>query len=174
MDLVADTYAAAFVGIHTFTAGLTLCILNSIDPLSSQSHEAKVGLQRLMVIQTKLKERSPLPGQGLEILQRLAKHVLEKELGAMLAVPGVESVRTSDVGRTGHHEYRRATADGGIRPQQLESLPSINPYLPAMAAPEETSPPGTNDTTAFQYIPDTALSQAIAEFEKGMSNIHFV
>lgn len=174
MDLVADTYAAAFVGIHTFTAGLTLCILNSIDPLSSQSHEAKVGLQRLMVIQTKLKERSPLPGQGLEILQRLAKHVLEKELGAMLAVPGVEPVRTSDVGRTGHHEYRRATADGGIRPQQLESLPSINPYLPAMAAPEETSPPGTNDTTAFQYIPDTALSQAIAEFEKGMSNIHFV
>lgn len=170
MNLVADTYAAAFVGIHTFTAGLTLGILNSIDPLSSQSHEAKVGLQRLMVIQAKLKERSPLPAQGLEILQRLARHVLEKELRAMLAMPGVESVRASG-GQEGRHEHRRATAEEYPCQQQPDSLPSTNTYLPVIAGLEETSPSGTNDT-AFQYIPDTALSQAVAEFEKGMPDIH--
>lgn len=95
-------------------------------------------------------------------MQRLTRHLL----GAMLAVPGVESVRTWDVGRTGHHEYRRTTAEEGIRPQQPESWRITNPYLPAMSEPEETSPSGTKDTAAFQYIPDTALSQAVAEFEK--------
>lgn len=172
-NLVTDTYAAAFVGIHTFTAGLTLGILNSIDPLSSQSHEAKVGLQKLMVIQAKLKERSPLPAQGLEILQRLVRHVLEKELGAMLAVPGVESVDVSDAGRGGHHGYGRDTTAtaGDSRLQQPNSLPNTNPSLPAMTGPEEAFPLGTNDP-AFQYIPDTALSQAVAEFEKGMPDIH--
>lgn len=69
VEFIADTYAAAFVGIHTFTAGLTLGILGNIDPLSAQSHEPMLGLQRLMAIQRKLKDRSPLPAQGLEILQ---------------------------------------------------------------------------------------------------------
>lgn len=42
VEFIADTYAAAFVGIHTFTAGLILGILGSIDPLSAQSHELKL------------------------------------------------------------------------------------------------------------------------------------
>lgn len=155
MDLVADTYAAAFISIHTFTAGLTLGLLNSIDPLSSQSHEAKVGLQRLMVIQAKLKKRSPLSAQGLEIFQRLARHVLE-ELGAMLAVPGVESVGASG-GQAGRYEHCRAMAEEDPRPQQPDSLISTKTYLPVITRPEETSRSVTNDT-AFQYIPDTALS----------------
>lgn len=72
-----------------------------------------------------------------------------------------------------YHEYGRdatVTAEEDTRPQQPDSLPSANTYLPAMAGPEETSLSETNDT-AFQYIPDTALSQAVAEFEKGMSSI---
>lgn len=158
MDLVADTYAAAFVGIHTFTAGLTLGILNSIDPLSSQSHEAKVGLQRLMSIQAKLKERSPLPAQGLEILQRLTRHVLEKELNAMLSASAVEQAISP--------------ADDLCRQQQVESLPSDNhPSQPAMTGYDGN--PSTNDSTAFHYIPDTTLSQAVSEFEKGMPRYQF-
>lgn len=72
-----------------------------------------------------------------------------------------------------YHEYgcdATVTAEEDTRPQQPDSLPSANNYLPAMAGPEETSPPETNDT-AFQYIPDTTLSQAVAEFEKGMSSM---
>lgn len=86
LELVSETYAAAFVSIHTFTAGVALGILGSIEPLTPQAQEAKVGLHRLMAIQAKLKARSLLATQGLDILQRLTKLVLDKELSTMLDV----------------------------------------------------------------------------------------
>jgi hypothetical protein len=36
-SLAADTYAAAFMSIHTFTAGVMLCVLASIEPLTPES-----------------------------------------------------------------------------------------------------------------------------------------
>jgi hypothetical protein len=86
VDLVSGTYAAAFVSMHTFTAGVTLSILGSTDPLNLQSGEVKFGLHQLMVIQEKLKSGSVLAAQGLGILQRLARLVVEKELNMMLDV----------------------------------------------------------------------------------------
>lgn len=96
-SLAAATYAAAFISIHTFTAGVVLCILTSIDPLTPESHESKMGLRRLLAMQAHLKSesQSALAAQGLEILERLTRLVMEKELKEMLAsgndVPGQSS-----------------------------------------------------------------------------------
>ncbi|RAK96813.1 transcription factor domain-containing protein [Aspergillus ibericus CBS 121593] len=84
LELVSETYAAAFVSIHTFTAGVTLGILSSMDPLGPQSAETKAGLRRLMGVQEKLRLHSVVAQQGLAILQRLAKLVMEKELDVIL------------------------------------------------------------------------------------------
>ncbi|KAJ5503918.1 fungal-specific transcription factor domain-containing protein [Penicillium fimorum] len=84
-SLAADTYAAAFIGIHTFTAGVTLCILASIEPLTLESHKSKMGLHRLLGMQRTLAPKSQLAAQGLVILERLTKLVMEKELKQMLA-----------------------------------------------------------------------------------------
>lgn len=190
VDFIADTYAAAFVGIHTFTAGITLGILSSIEPLSPQSYEAKVGLQRLMAIQAKLKSRSPLSAQGLEILQRLTKHVMEKELNAMLNVSQQPTMAIAN-----QQANQQANRSGDA--ENLDNAPSINPVPQSLnlltgrdycspAAPHtvvSTSPMSPivdsgdsggisssttlDDTMAFQYVQDTALSQAVADFDKG-------
>ncbi|KAJ5169853.1 fungal-specific transcription factor domain-containing protein [Penicillium coprophilum] len=106
-SLAADTYAAAFIGIHTFTAGVTLCILASIEPLTLESHKSKMGLHRLLGMQRTLAPKSQLAAQGLAILERLTKLVMEKELKQMLArndgqaafesAPREESQNLSDV-----------------------------------------------------------------------------
>lgn len=68
VDLVSEIYAAEFVGTHTFTAGVTLGILASMDPLSRHLDGAKLELRQLVGIQDKLKTRSILAGQGFGIL----------------------------------------------------------------------------------------------------------
>ncbi|RAO72031.1 uncharacterized protein BHQ10_008043 [Talaromyces amestolkiae] len=87
-SLAADTYAAAFISIHTFTAGVMLCVLASIEPLTPESLRCKLGLRRLMKMQARLRSRaqeSPLTAQGLEILERLTRLVMEKELKDILS-----------------------------------------------------------------------------------------
>lgn len=183
IDFIADTYAAAFVGIHNFTAGITIGILSSIDPLSAQSYEAKIGLQRLMAIQKKLKSRSPLSAQGLEIMQRLTTHVMEKELNAMLNEPqppamDVVSINRSRGGSDNHHsassfgptlEPSRPVAGGDAR-RSLQGPPDadrVSFISPAVSSGDVSSSVVPEDMAAFQYVPDTALSRAIAEFDKG-------
>jgi hypothetical protein len=75
----ADTYAVSFVSLHLFTAGITLSILTSIDPLSQESHESKMGLRRLMEMQNVLKSKSIIAEQGLGVLKTLMSLILEKE-----------------------------------------------------------------------------------------------
>ncbi|KAJ5971864.1 fungal-specific transcription factor domain-containing protein [Penicillium vulpinum] len=84
-SLVADTHAAAFIGINTLTAGVTLCILASIEPLSLESHRSKIELHRLLGIQRTLASKSQLAVQGLAIIEQPTKLVVEKELKQMLA-----------------------------------------------------------------------------------------
>ncbi|KAJ5757152.1 fungal-specific transcription factor domain-containing protein [Penicillium nucicola] len=84
--LAAETYAAAFISIHTFTAGVMLCVLASIELFTPESQECKIGLRRILNMQGQLqsKSRSALSAQGLEILQRLTRLVMERELTEML------------------------------------------------------------------------------------------
>lgn len=83
-SLVTDTHAVAFIGIQTFTAGVTLCILASIEPLTMKAHKSKMRLHRLLNMQRTLAPKSQLAAQGLAILEPLTKLVMEKELKQML------------------------------------------------------------------------------------------
>lgn len=82
--LASDTYATAFIGMHTFTAGVTVCILASIEPLTLQSQQSKIGLNQLMSMQMSLKTKSGFSAQGVDILKRLTRLVMKKEMQEIL------------------------------------------------------------------------------------------
>ena len=82
--MASDTYATAFIGMHTFTAGVTVCILASIEPLTLQSQQSKIGLNQLMSMQMSLKAKSGFAAQGLDILKRLTRLVMKKEMQEIL------------------------------------------------------------------------------------------
>lgn len=151
--LAADTYAAAFIGIHTFTAGVMLCILTSIKPLSSQAHESKMGLRRLIKMQTHLKTRtgSTLASQGLEILERLTRLVMEKELKEMLT-------STTSPQQISH------TAQG-IEPTSYQNVDQD----PAQDQDQVANlPESIQNEKMFEFIQDSAMSQALLDFDQGM------
>lgn len=154
--LAADTYAAAFIGIHTFTAGVMLCILTSIEPLSLQSHESKMGLRRLIKMQTHLKSRteSTLASQGLEILERLTRLVMEKELKEMLASNGFAQ------------QIPQATA------QRIECTSYGNvAHAPTQDQEQDhvaEFPESIENEEMFDFIQDPAMSQALLDFDQGM------
>lgn len=83
-DEALDTYAVSFFGIHVFTAGVVLCLIASFEPMTSQAHEAKAGIQKLMAMQRKLQERSVVAAQGLKILEKVVALVINKELQEVL------------------------------------------------------------------------------------------
>ncbi|KAF9888463.1 hypothetical protein FE257_008570 [Aspergillus nanangensis] len=177
VELVSVTYAASFVSIHVFTAGVLLAILSSIQPLTPQSGEAKVGLHRLMAIQEKLKDRSILAAQGLEILQRLAKLVMEKELHTMLDLSkpiqqssGPDSdngVESSDIGGEPVSSKNVARDNPHIEP--LDNIPHLG-----TEAIRPTIDLNTNDNafdnSPLQYMEDPALSAALYDLDQELSN----
>ncbi|EAU32845.1 predicted protein [Aspergillus terreus NIH2624] len=178
MDLVGATYAAAFVSIHTFAAGVLLAILSSMAPLSPESREAKVGLHRLMGIQEKLRDRCVLAAQGLEILQRLTKLVMEKELNTMLDLPktsqtskdahppddhtGSESMPAPAYTEEAHHSLNPNQENSTSHPDTSQSSEIVNPTY--------TISDGENPDSSLQYIEDPALSEALFDFDQALLN----
>jgi hypothetical protein len=73
-----DTYAASFIGIHVFTAGVVLCLIASFEPMTSQALEAKIGMQELIAMQQKLRGRSSIAAQGLKILEKVVALVVKR------------------------------------------------------------------------------------------------
>ncbi|KAJ9659625.1 hypothetical protein H2198_003038 [Neophaeococcomyces mojaviensis] len=122
------TYAAAFVGMHLFTAGVTLCIMTSLDPLSMQSHESKIGVHRLMQMQLSLQETSILVAQGFSILKKLAVLIMQKETEKLF-------------------EFSRPPTHTGQPAQTLQPMP----YLPRSPCN------GANDTRINAREPSAAL-----------------
>ncbi|KAJ5266473.1 fungal-specific transcription factor domain-containing protein [Penicillium angulare] len=144
-SLATYTYSATFIGIHTFTAGVMLCILISNEPLGLHSPESKIGLRRLLGMQSKLKSQSnsTLATQGLAILERLARLVMEKELEEILR--GSQIVPT--------------LADPG-----WESLAQNSDDRDQV----HTSKEPTGEPTVI-YIDDPVMSQALYEFDQELS-----
>lgn len=54
--------------------------MTSLDPLSRESHESKMGIRQLMEIQMSLKPWSIVAAQGLDILRNLMSLVMAKEI----------------------------------------------------------------------------------------------
>lgn len=151
--LAADTYAAAFIGIHTFTAGVMLCILTSIEPLAPHSYQSKTGLRRLLSMQVHLKSRSrsTLAAQGLEILERLARLLMDKELKEMLS-SGHEALSLSQ---------SRASREEPVTQYQDESIQDQTLTAETLA-----------EGTMFDYTEDPIMSQALYDFDQGVLHLH--
>lgn len=149
-SLAADTYAAAFVGIHTFTAGVMLCILTSLDPLAPQSYQSKTGLRRLLSMQAhlKLRSRSTLAAQGLEILERLTRLLMEKELREML---------------TSGNEVQTLSQAGTPRDEQVTQDLDENGQDQILGLAETL-----DEGSMFHYVEDPAMSQALYDFDQGV------
>lgn len=151
-SLAASTYAAAFIGIHTFTAGVMLCILISIEPLGQQSYESKMGLRRLLRMQSLLKSKShsTLAAQGLEILQRLTRLVTDKELKELLKASEDEPVSL---------------------PQPVSSIDELAAQNPAQNLNESDQTLVDNmlvmGEAMLNYVEDPVMSQALFDFDQG-------
>ncbi|KAF5633831.1 transcriptional regulatory [Fusarium tjaetaba] len=74
----SETYAIAVVSLHLLTAGVTLCISMTLDPLIPSSAEARSGLRQLIQVQTFLKDKSIVAAQSLDITKRLMGLVMAK------------------------------------------------------------------------------------------------
>lgn len=78
------SFAAAFMSTHLFTAGVTLCLSAIIEPLTEQSTEAKLGLQKLFSLQNDPVSEPLASSHVTKILERLLRVILEKELAEIL------------------------------------------------------------------------------------------
>ncbi|ETS84483.1 hypothetical protein PFICI_02508 [Pestalotiopsis fici W106-1] len=159
------TYAVSFVSMHLFTAGVTLSIMATLDPLSTQSHHAKAGLRRLMGMQANFKAASTVAAQGLELLQRLTKLLMEKELRFMLSTPTRQATPAQEP------STNRVT-----RP--VESVAPVAPTIipPSHQAVEFAPTNGmsgvvlTEPTTSpeWEFRQDPVMTEAFMDFENMM------
>ncbi|KAK9415703.1 putative Zn(2)-C6 fungal-type domain-containing protein [Seiridium unicorne] len=80
----SNTYAATFIALHLLAAGVTLSIMATLNPLSTESNEAKLGIRKLLGMHAALKSRSMAAEQGMEVLKKLISQVLAKEMHYMM------------------------------------------------------------------------------------------
>ncbi|UKZ77704.1 hypothetical protein TrVFT333_005428 [Trichoderma virens FT-333] len=147
---VSDTYAVTFVSLHLFTAGVTLCIMTSLDPLSRESHESKLGIRGLMEMQTILKPKSIAAAQGLDILRNLLSLVMAKEISNLFEIPSPseESSTARDVSTSANQN-----PDPTSSPPQDEQ-----PILPGSSALSDVG-------TEFEFCENPSMAEALLDFE---------
>lgn len=182
---IADTYAVSFVSLHLLTAAIALSILTTLAPLTQESHDCKMGIRRLMEMQSRLKARSIVAEQGLGILKKLMSLVLTKEMKEMLEFPrpSDETAEASAIGDLGHvddsfngprrdGEEAQVPVDEGREPRQTASrlddqladtITVDTDSVPALAAS-----PGAVASPGFSFYEDPTITQALLDFEQGM------
>lgn len=185
---IADTYAVSFVSIRLLTAGIALSILTTLSPLTQESHDCKMGIRRLMEMQSRLSARSIVAEQGLGILKKLMELVLTKEMKEMLEFPrrsSEDAQRDTGVDGDGVVEDN---AIARVSQKACESRASIEERHEApetRLCPEDqavdTTPADTGailtttgDTSAvasldFNFYEDPTITQALLDFEQGRS-----
>jgi hypothetical protein len=182
---IADTYAVSFVSLRLLTAGIALSILTTLSPLTQESHDCKMGIRRLMEMQSRLSARSIVAEQGLGILKKLMELVLTKEMKEMLQFPrcaGDETVAAADgevafddrnldgVPRDTHET--RVPIDESRDTSQTTSSPDDQP-VDSISADTGAVLMTANDADAvtspgFNFYEDPTITQALLEFEQGM------
>lgn len=168
---VADTYAVSFVSLHLFTAGVTLSILTSLEPLSRESHESKMGLRRLMEMQTRLKSKSIIAEQGFGILKTLMSLILEKETKEIFDFESneVDDQISLNSQNLLPHSRSPPQADVQVGDQLTAShVETSKDTLTGIALPAN-SPSFISDQNIlrFDICEDPSMIQALFNFEQG-------
>ncbi|PWY62232.1 hypothetical protein BO83DRAFT_326512 [Aspergillus eucalypticola CBS 122712] len=169
LEVVSETYAASFVSIHTFTAGVTLGILSSMDPLGPHSTETKSGLRKLIGIQDKLRTHSVAAQQGLTILQRLVKLIMEKELSVMMELStSATTARSNEPTMTNSSSRQRISGQASDGPAARNN--AIDPFGVSTALVGSIAPNLPAGDGSAQYMHDPALAAALQDFDQALSN----
>ncbi|GAA92515.1 fungal specific transcription factor, partial [Aspergillus luchuensis IFO 4308] len=169
LEVVSETYAASFVSIHTFTAGVTLGILSSMDPLGPHSTENKSGLRKLIGIQDKLRSHSVAAQQGLTILQRLVKLVMEKELSVMMELSTSATTAHPNEPTITNPSSRQRMSDQ-VSDEPVARYDAIDPPgVPTAVVGSIARDIPAADGFA-QYMHDPALAAALQDFDQALSN----
>lgn len=178
---VADTYAVSFVSLHLLTAAIALSILTTLTPLTQESHDCKMGIRRLMEMQSRLRARSIVAEQGLGILKKLMSLVLTKEMKEMLEFPrpGDEDAAAAaavpdeqGAGDSLGGAARDVSVDEGGEACQiaLRLGDRSADQVPTDTAPVIMPAPGAGDivSSGFSFYEDPNITQALLDFEQGM------
>jgi hypothetical protein len=175
----STTYALNFISLHVLTAGVALCIMASLSPLSQESLESKLGIRRLMEMQASLKD-SLVANQGLSILKKLSFLVMEKETRTMLAF-GTSDIEQESAGNDSH--VRIVDSDEGHR-VRTDSQPANHSHQPStgLGSPGVTqgTPMEPNtfqeasifndqaDVELSSFCEDLLMTQAMFDVEQGV------
>ncbi|KAF2812695.1 uncharacterized protein BDZ99DRAFT_518510 [Mytilinidion resinicola] len=161
----SNTYALAFICVHLLTAGITLSIMTSLDPLSKDSHECKMGVRSIMKKQTQLKNKSIVAEQGLQVLEKLIELVLKKEMDKMLEIEvpttkgarneprAIEEDRTASQSLTHPNDLTIPQASERVVQEDLQ---------PADEADHSADYETTGDNY-FDFCEDTSMTQALMD-----------
>ena len=87
----ANTHAAAFAAIQTFTAGVMLSIFALSDPFSLQAQQSKQAIGRLIQLPRQLGYRTTVSDQCGAVLEDLIRLILSEEMKALTQRKGGES-----------------------------------------------------------------------------------
>ena len=133
-DRNLQAHAISYVGIHLFTAGVVLSAFASSEPLSRCAWEAKQGLSRVIRMQRRLQRKVVVSGQGLTLLENLAREVVRKEIKTIIAQ---ETDTLEDDDQTMRSEYdhpNQSTIDDlrstGMSAQATDLSTQRQQYLP--------------------------------------------
>ncbi|CAH0020785.1 unnamed protein product [Clonostachys rhizophaga] len=156
----STTYALNFIALHLLTAGVTLGIMTSLNPLSQESFEAKLGIRRIMEMQVSLKPDSIVADQGLQILRKLFVLVMKKETHSMLDF--------DPQGQTGDERgSAQECQDGGNLPTSpgISNENQAQTVEPGVRSDHFTLADQTSDMTAG-FQPDTFTQSIPFEFHQ--------
>ncbi|CAJ0552513.1 Ff.00g005910.m01.CDS01 [Fusarium sp. VM40] len=108
------THAASYIGIQLFTAGMVLSIVALSAPLSSEAQQAKRAIGRIVSTTASVGNKSLLSTQSQQILRRLVRLVLEKEMNSIFVEPVAQPDTVS---------IDKATLPNPSRPVPSKSVP---------------------------------------------------
>jgi hypothetical protein len=168
---IADTYAVSFVALHLLSAAVTLSISASLNPMSQESHNCKLGLHRLVDMQAQMRSKSIVAEQGFAVLKKLLRLVLLKETELMLQFPERENVICEETGTYSHDRRALLGASEVLIVERRESRSrqdELGDPLQTGTSISATSLPDLAAQLDFEFFEDPVISQAVAEFEKGM------
>lgn len=143
-DRGLQAHAVSYVGIHLFMAGVVISVFANSNPLGRRAWEAKQGLRRIIRMQRRLRRKVVVSGQGLAILENLAREVVRKEIRSILA-HDEETDGEEQRGRGGGQgldeaRKRGGSADGGHSSWDWNG--SVNAAATVLQSEHEPSPWG--------------------------------
>ncbi|KAF5628957.1 transcriptional regulatory [Fusarium sp. NRRL 52700] len=168
----SETYATAVVSLHLLTAGVTLCISMTLDPLASDSVEATSRIRQLMQVQNFLKDKSIVAAQSLDITKRLASLVMAKT-GNERSETGVLSSAYPEVPQRNRSRSNFKVTDSGCSTEAPISETKFD-----LNSAHATNNGSITDTLSMSFADqdmnvsaDTLLNDTLLEYEQAASRL---